>query len=120
MSDNKSNRDVNTQFDQKQFNNQFTENDLKLDNEMKINNNPIMKKNDEINSNILPHQRPIGDIIILMREMFYIVLEMLIYKKNPLPFIFATLERQYIFSLFLIIIGSLLLLFSNLMISQTK
>jgi hypothetical protein len=135
MSNNKSDRDINTQFDQKQFNTQFLDNNLKLDNDLKINNNPLMKNIDEINRNssrrqisaqdyssinILPHQRPIGDTIILMREMFYIILEMLIYKKNPLPFIFATIERQYIFSLFLIIIGSLLLLFSNLMISQTK
>ena len=80
----------------------------------------ILQKNldfrkDEINLNIRPHQRTIEEIVMDMREVFFKILEMLIDKENPIPYIFSSEYRQFDFTLFLIIIGSLLLLFSNIM-----
>jgi hypothetical protein len=80
----------------------------------------ILQKNldfrkDEINLNIRPHQRTIEEIVMGMREVFFKILEMLIDKENPIPYIFSSEYRQFDFTLFLIIIGSLLLLFSNIM-----
>lgn len=65
-----------------------------------------------------PHKRPLEYIILSIRDFFFKSLEMLTDKKNPIPYIFSTEERKFHFSLFLIIIGTLLLLLSNLMINQ--
>lgn len=114
---NKSERTIDQKFNQEEFNKQFIKNDksINVQKDDTLLNNP-----DEVVINILPHQRPITDIIILLREFTYKVLEMLVYKQNPLPYIFSTIENQFIFSLLLIIIGGLLLLFSNLMKSPPK
>jgi len=99
----------------------------KLGNNFKIiNNNKIKQegaliqnkddiKNDDIILNIKPHQRSIEEIIISMRELFFKILEMLIDKENPIPYIFSSEYRQFDFTLFLLIIGTILLLFSNIM-----
>lgn len=82
--------------------------------------NAILQKNldftqDDINSNIKPHQRNIEEIVLGMRELFFKILEMLIDKENPLPYIYSSQYRQFDFTLFLIIIGGILLLFSTIM-----
>jgi hypothetical protein len=110
---NKSDRNINTQFDQKKFNSQFEEKDLQ------INNSDDMNYYDEISDIVLPHQKPVQDIIINIREMFYKTLEILIDKKNPFAYILSTTDRQFSFAILLIVIGSLMLLFSNLMISSS-
>jgi hypothetical protein len=113
---NKSDRNINTEFDQKKFNTEFEQNDLQINKDIKQNSSDDMNYNDEILYNILPHQKPIQDIIINIREMFYQILEMLLDKQNPTPYILSTPDRYFSFAIFLIVIGSLLLLFSNLMI----
>lgn len=116
---NKSDRNIDKQFDQKKFNSQFEEKDLQINEEIKINNSDDMNYYDEISDNLLPHQKPVQDIIINIREMFYKTLEILIDKKNPFAYILSTPDRQFSFAILLIIIGSLMLLFSNLMISSS-
>ena len=115
---NKSDRDVNKQFDQKQFNSQFIENDNLVNKEKKVGTSDDFKHYDEISDRLLPHQKPVEDIIINIREMFYKSLETLMDRKNPIPYVLSTPDRQFSFAIFLIVIGSLLLLFSNLMISS--
>jgi hypothetical protein len=68
----------------------------------------------------LPHKKPVEDVIINIREMFYKILEMLIDKQNPIPYIFSSPDRHFAFAVLLIIIGTLLLLFSNLMMSPSN
>ena len=106
-------------FDQKKLISQFEEKDLQINEEIKINNSDDMNYYDEISDNVLPHQKPVQDIIINIREMFYKTLEILIDKKNPFAYILSTPDRQFSFAILLIIIGSLMLLFSNLMISSS-
>lgn len=117
---NKSDRNINIQFDQRQFNDQFEQNEQRLNKDMKVSMSQDMNHFDEISDRLLPHQKPVQDIIINIREMFYKSLEMLIDKKNPIPYLFSTPDRFFSLTVFLIVIGSLLLLFSNLMISQGK
>jgi hypothetical protein len=117
---NKSDRNINTQFDQKKFNIQFEENYLQINKETTQTNSNDMNHYDEISDKLLPHQKPVQDIIINIREMFYRSLELLIDKQNPIPYILSTPDRQFSFAILLIVIGALLLLFSNLMISSEE
>ena len=118
MSVNKSQRDVNKQFDQKQFNTQFEEKEKQIQSEKRQTKSEDMRKPDESVSKLLPHKRPTEDIIIIIREMFYKVLEMLIDKQNPIPYIISSPDRYFASSIFLIVVGSSILLLSNLMISS--
>ncbi len=116
----KSLRDIDKHFDQKDFNNTFNKNEEELTLKMRQNKSEDMTYHDEILDNKLPHQKPVEDIIITIRDMFYHILELLIDKQNPIPYIFSSYDRYFAFAIFLLIIGSILLLLSNLMISSDK
>jgi hypothetical protein len=120
LTTNKSNRNIDKQFDQKNFNKNFEDNETIIEEEKKfIYAQDINQEHQIINKN-LPHKKPVEDVIINIREMFYKILEMLIDKQNPIPFIFSSPDRHFAFAILLIIIGTLLLLFSNLMMSNSK
>lgn len=115
---NKSDRELGNKFDLTQFNKKFVANDeiTQQNNLMTYN----MKKPDEIIDSKLPHKKPIEDLIINIRELFYKIIEMLIDRQNPIPWILSTPDRHFAASILLIMIGTLLLLFSNLMISSSN
>ena len=117
---NKSERNIDVKFDMRQFNNQFKKNDRRNIRAIKQSSTPDMKKPDEIIQKLLPHQKPIEEIIVNIRELFYKTLEMLINKENPIPYIMSTPDRYFAGAAFLIIIGALLLLFSTLMMGPNK
>ena len=108
----KSKLDIN--YDPTGFNQSFKLNEK---NEKKKFNNSFDKKTEIIN--ISPHKQPIEKIILDIRDLFFIILEMVIDKKNPLPFIFSSDNRIFLFSIFLLIFGTLLLLLASLMKSST-
>ena len=110
MSEQKSNRDVN--FDPTGFNKDFLEKD-----KINLGSNEV-DYGYSIENNYLPHQQPINVIINNVRELFFIVLEMVIDKKNPLPYIFASETRKFSFAVFLILFGTLFLLLATLMKSN--
>ena len=107
---NKYERNIDQKFDLGNFNKVFEEkrNDYSI----------VNVYEDDIIESIPIHKRTIEYIIIRTRELFYTCLEMLSNKKNPLPFVMQNEERTFSFSLFLIVMGILLLLFSSLMISK--
>ena len=72
-------------------------------------------KREKINSEILPHQRKLEEIIFDVRTLFFKILEMLLNKENPIPMILADNRRQLAFCLIVIFIGTLMLLISNLL-----
>ena len=110
---NQSNKDI--KFNPSKFNINFEANE-KLNSELnKLNNNNIDTEYTTTNNNYYPHKEPLEKIILNIRELFFIVLEMVIDKKNPIPFIMASETRKFSFALFLLIFGSLLLLLSTLM-----
>jgi hypothetical protein len=118
MSVNKSYRDVNMQFDQKQFNKNFEEAIIK---EQKVKSEEKdLEYVDETVNIILPHMKPIEDIIITIRELLYRILELLIDKQNPIPYIMSTPDRIFAFTVLILVIGSVLLLLSNLMKSSDE
>jgi hypothetical protein len=97
--------DINKKFDAK---------DEVINMEAILQNNLDFEQ-DDITSNLKPHQRSIEDIVMGMRELFFKILELLIDKQNPLSYIYSSQYRQFDFTLFLIIIGALLLLLSSIM-----
>lgn len=107
----------NNTFNQVKFNNDFSSKEAEEQNDNNLNNNLNF---DQDIITILPHKQPIEDIIIGIRELFFIILDKLENKENPLPFIFASEQRQFCFSLFLIIFGALLLFLATLMVSPTN
>lgn len=113
---NKSNRELGNKFNIKDFNSKFNDNEQNIHKDNIINTD--LNNEDETLVYKLPHKRPVEDIIISTRELFYIVLEMLLNKQNPIPFIFSTPDRHFAFAILLIINGTLLLLFSTLMMSS--
>jgi hypothetical protein len=115
---NKSDRNIDKQFDQRQFNLMFEANEKILNEKLKAEQSFEFNKEDEIIYNKLPHQKPIVDTIINVRETFYKSIEMLSNGKNPSEFILSSPDRFFSTSIFLLVIGSLLLLLSNLMKSQ--
>ena len=96
-------------FDPTGFNKNFESNDKQ--------NKPIYKFTPKIDTqyDLSPHKQPIEDVIIDIRNIFFQILNLLEDKKNPIPYIYSSNKRQFAFSLFLIIFGTLLLLLSTLM-----
>ena len=87
--------------------------------ETKYENDEFNKKTDDmLSKKIDVMDTSFGDIIIELRNMFFIILEQVSLNKNPFPFIFSTNKRKYVFSIFLIVFGCLLLLLSSLMMEK--
>jgi hypothetical protein len=111
---NKYERNIDQKFDLGNFNKVFEEKRNKNDYSI------VNVYDDDVIELIPIHKRTIEYIIIHTRELFYNCLKMLSNKKNPLPYVMETEERKFSFSLFLIVMGMLLLLFSALMISNKQ
>ena len=112
---NKSDRDLGNKFDINQFNKKYEDNDKMIEQEKRFMKSDDINNNDEIIENKLPHEKSIEDIIISIKDVFYKIMELLFNRKNPMEYIFSTPDRHFAFSLLLIIIGALLLLFSNIL-----
>ena len=78
-----------------------------------INKETNIKK--EKNKKKLPHQRKLDEIIFDVRVVLLKVIEMLLNKENPLPFILSEERNQFAFCILVITIGVIMLLFSNLL-----
>lgn len=107
-------------FDPTNFNKNFELNDKT---KLELNNNKnIMINPNENNYTIdgAPHQQPIENIILDIQKLFYQILDILENRQNPIPFIFTSNKRIFTFSIFLIVIGTLLLILSSLMKSPNE
>ena len=63
----------------------------------------------------LPHKRNIEDIIIDVREMCFKLIEFANDKKSPIEYILSNERNQFSFCVIVVLIGIILLLFSNLL-----
>ena len=100
-------------FNKQQFNTDF-ENKDKLNTLNKTDTyNKLESHTEKIK--LLPHQQSIEYIILNIRDMIFLIIEKLENQQNPIPFILSSDGRIFIFSLFLIIFGTLMLLLSSLM-----
>jgi hypothetical protein len=106
----------NPKFDPTNFNKNFEANDKKKSNLI------LAEKNLDNDVEIInkPHKEPVEKIILNIRDLFFQILNLVEEKENPLPYIFSSDKRQFAFSLFLIIFGTLLLLLSTLMKSPNE
>ena len=120
---NKDARNFNKQFNKinDNINKRFEENANKIKKEFSQDNSNDMTIQDDIKSDVLlPHQRSIEDNIIIIRETFFHILELLANKKNPIPYISSSPDRFFAVSLTMIILGTVFLLLSNLMKSKDE
>jgi uncharacterized membrane protein len=69
---------------------------------------------------MLPHKQNIEHIILNIRDMIFIIIEMLENQKNPIPYILSSDRRIFTFSLFLIIFGTIMLILASLMKSSSN
>ena len=60
----------------------------------------------------------IDDLGINMKNLFFTILEMLVNKQNPIPYIMSTNRIQFTFAIMILLLGGLMLFFSNLMINE--
>jgi hypothetical protein len=97
-------------FNINEFNKKFEESDLI---------NKVIKKETkqkfiykEIEQNIYLFE----DFVINIKNLFFKILELLVYFKNPIPYILENNKREFYFAIMILIIGILLLFFSNLLI----
>uniref|UniRef100_A0A6C0DCI2 Uncharacterized protein n=1 Tax=viral metagenome TaxID=1070528 RepID=A0A6C0DCI2_9ZZZZ len=102
----------NTKFDPTNFNKNFEDNDIGNNRNINLQNN---LEEEDMKIILLPHKQPVENIILNIRDLFFEILNRIENKENPLPFIFSSNNRQFAFSIFLIIFGTLLLLLATLM-----
>ena len=102
----------NTKFDPTNFNKNFEDGDIGNNKNTNLQYNLEEVDNEII---LLPHKQPVENIILNIRDLFFEILNKIENKENPLPYIFSSNNRQFAFSIFLIIFGTLLLLLSTLM-----
>ena len=69
----------------------------------------------DMDNELLPHKKSIEDIVYDTRVVFLKILEMLLNKENPIPYILSESKNQFSFCIIVIIIGVLMLLISNLL-----
>jgi hypothetical protein len=75
----------------------------------------LMNDNNEIEPKYL-HRKYTEDLGINIKNLFFEMLEMLANGKNPVPYAMSEPNKQFAFSVMILMIGVLMLFFSNLMI----
>ena len=93
-------------FNVDEFNKKFEESDLI--NKDIPQQNMIIK---EIKQEIKQEQN-----VIMFKNLFFEILELLVDFKNPSPYILKNERREFNFAIMILLIGLLLLFFSNLLI----
>lgn len=74
-------------------------------------------KDDEVFNDV--NKLSIEDIVLEIRDIFYISLKLISKKKNPINYIMSSQKRKYCSSILIIILGCLLLLLSTLMMEKS-
>lgn len=93
-------------FNVDEFNKKFEESDLI--NKDIPQQNIIIK---EIKQEIKQEQN-----VIMFKNLFFEIIELLVDFKNPIPYILKNERREFNFAIMILLIGLLLLFFSNLLI----
>lgn len=78
-------------------------------------NTLLMNDKNEVEPKYI-HKKYTEDLGINIKNLFFEILEMLANGKNPLPYIMNDANKQFSFAVMILILGVLMLFFSNLMI----
>lgn len=113
---NKADRDLDTKFSLVKFNKDFEEQQKIADENNKL-ETKLNQITDDLQIEILPHERPLGDIMINVRELIYVFIFSITSFKNPFTYILSNPDRQFALTIFLISLGLILLFLSNILIS---
>ena len=62
-----------------------------------------------------PHKKKIEDIVYDVRVVFFKVLELILDRENPIPYILSEKRNQFSFCIIIIVIGIMMLLISNIL-----
>lgn len=93
-------------FNVDEFNKKFEESDL-INKDIPQQNMIIKEIKQEIKQE---------ENIIMFKNLFFEILELLVDFKNPIPYILENEQRELYFAIMILLIGLLLLFFSNLLI----
>jgi hypothetical protein len=115
---NRSDRELGSKYQQVDINKMFEENEKKIESERQFEISDDNDRVDEIVDKNLPHKKSVEDIILNIRELIYKIIELIINCKNPIPYIFSTPDRQFAFTVLIIIIGVTFLFLSNILKSS--
>lgn len=99
-------------FNVSEFNKTFEENEINQEINQEI--------KQEIKQEIPENLSYTNDLGINIKNLFFEILEILMNKENPIPYIMENEKRQFYFAIMILLIGGLLLFWSNLMISESK
>jgi len=77
--------------------------------------NNIYKNINNTNDLRKPHEKTIEETVYEMRVVLSDVLSLLVDGKNPINYIFSSDNKQFAFCLLLLIIGTIMLLTSNIL-----
>tara|TARA_Y100000389_G_C17403840_1_gene486916 strand:- start:876 stop:1307 length:432 start_codon:yes stop_codon:yes gene_type:complete len=94
-----------------------SESDYKYNMELKRQKNRLKKLEDQYNLKKItrPHEKPIEEIIIESRRIFFDSIEILKKGKNPIKLYLSNDKNKFASSILFIMIGVILLLFATLM-----
>ena len=94
-----------------------SESDYKYNMELKKQKNRLKKLEDKYNlkKNKKPHEKPIEEIIIESRRIFFDSIEILKKGKNPIKLYLSSDNNKFASSILFMMIGVILLLFATLM-----
>ena len=93
-------------FNVDEFNKKFEESDL-INKDIPQQNMIIKEIKQEIKQE---------ENIIMFKNLFFEIIELLVDFKNPIPYILENEQRELYFAIMILLIGLLLLFFSNLLI----
>ncbi len=99
---NKSDRNINTNFNE--LNKKFDEIEIKE----KEREKELIKKIQ------MPHEKTIQENLLNIREIIYVLFDLIFNLKNPIPFIFNSPDNYFGISIIFIIIGLIFIILSFL------
>lgn len=115
-------------FNPDEFNKKFEESDMIIQeesikqevNSIKQNEGPIKQHEGPIKQHKGPENINYTENFgINMKNLFFKILEILMNKENPFPYILDNDERVFLVAMMILIIGVLLLFWSNLIINES-
>ena len=104
-------------FDNKKFQQEFqVESDNEYEDTLKESDLLLDKINKP--GKLYPHQKPIEDILVDVRGIFFEITDNISNKTNPIPHILNNDKKKFATSILLIMFGTIFLLISTLMRSK--
>lgn len=109
-------------FNPDEFNKKFEEADMIIQDEesIKQQEQSIKQQEQSIKHQKIPENiNYTEDFGINMKNLFFEILEILMNKENPIPYIMNNEKRVFLVAMMILIIGVLLLFWSNLIINES-